>query len=699
MIENRHSDADRMPENQLNSIIEENNLDEFLNYATLSNRSFAVDRDMTLIVDDDPSGVYQVGKGSIVSKKELDIQNRQRYQQIRAYGGLPIPKRPKWNTKMTKVELHEAENTAFLTWRRKLAQLEEAHPDVLLTPFEKNLQVWRQLWRVIERSHVCVQIVDCRNPLTFRNKDIERYLKKLDSDKQNILLLNKADLLSDAQRELWAQYFQKNNVPFLFFSAKFEQEKIANTATEQKRVDNLQFDEIDIEEWENPALNDPTHIFDREELLCFFKSFLKNVNLYQKAVMYQKDQGEPRIMIGMVGFPNVGKSSVINVLTGLKIVSVGSTPGKTKHFQTIPIGQNIMLCDCPGLVFPSISTTKEDMVVDGVLPIDQLREHRPPVALMCRRIPKRVLEIVYGMKIQGKDQYTTTQKLLTAYCKLKGMHTHGGVPNAPAAARVLLKDYVKGKVLYCHPPPGAFEEFHPTAQEDSDEEDDVKKGEEYGEEDDELPPVEKVDGESAIDDDDEDEEEDIEIDEDEGDEEQLDEEYKFNNSSAQVEEDDEDESENLVFSETDHIAQQFNELNVNNEDIELRYLEKKATKKTTKRSRRAKADLASAPFAVEITEDDREILHRVSDLRRHAKNERREIEKAQGKRIQKRTKGGKLKLKYGYQKPSPIQYASPIEAMKQKYIKEKALENVQKKVAAGKDEAGGAGAAGSTPQG
>lgn len=36
------------------------------------------------------------------------------------------------------------------------------------TPFEKNLNVWRQLWRVIERSDVVVQIVDARNPLVFR---------------------------------------------------------------------------------------------------------------------------------------------------------------------------------------------------------------------------------------------------------------------------------------------------------------------------------------------------------------------------------------------------------------------------------------------------------------------------------------------------------------------------------------------------
>lgn len=49
------------------------------------------------------------------------------------------------------------ERTAFLLWRRALAAVEEAER-LVLTPFEKNLEVWRQLWRVVERSHIVVQV-------------------------------------------------------------------------------------------------------------------------------------------------------------------------------------------------------------------------------------------------------------------------------------------------------------------------------------------------------------------------------------------------------------------------------------------------------------------------------------------------------------------------------------------------------------
>ena len=82
--------------------------------------------------------------------------------------------------------------------------------DFLLTPFERNIEVWRQLWRVVERSHLVIQIVDARNPLRFRCKDLEDYVKDVEGSegeagsgpgkRRNMLLINKADLLTAEQR-------------------------------------------------------------------------------------------------------------------------------------------------------------------------------------------------------------------------------------------------------------------------------------------------------------------------------------------------------------------------------------------------------------------------------------------------------------------------------------------------------------------
>lgn len=163
----------------------------------------------------------------------------------------------------------------------------------------------------------------------------------------------------------------------------------------------------------------------------------------------------------MVGYPNVGKSSTINALIGAKKVSVSSTPGKTKHFQTIHLSENVILCDCPGLVFPNFAFTKADLVCNGVLPIDQMREYTGPVGLVTQRIPQRFLEAIYGIQIktrpleEGGSGIPTGEELLRAYARARGFQTQGlGQPDEARASRYVLKDYVNGKLLFVHPPPG-----------------------------------------------------------------------------------------------------------------------------------------------------------------------------------------------------------------------------------------------------
>jgi len=121
-----------------------------------------------------------------------------------------------------------------------------------------------------------------------------------------------------------------------------------------------------------------------------------------------------KLVVGLVGYPNVGKSSTINSLLGEKKVSVSSTPGKTKHFQTINLSDQIILCDCPGLVFPQFATTKADLVCDGVLPIDQLREYTAPVSLVVRRIPKEALEGTYGLNIKASHSEDSSDSPISA---------------------------------------------------------------------------------------------------------------------------------------------------------------------------------------------------------------------------------------------------------------------------------------------
>lgn len=95
---------------------------------------------------------------------------------------------------------------------------------------------------------------------------------------------------------------------------------------------------------------------------------------HQLVDMLQQYSEEKEIEIGLTGYPNVGKSSVINALLGRKKVGVASMPGKTKHFQTLKLTEKITLCDCPGLVFPKVHASKAEMVLNGLYPIDTLKE-------------------------------------------------------------------------------------------------------------------------------------------------------------------------------------------------------------------------------------------------------------------------------------------------------------------------------------
>ena len=171
-------------------------------------------------------------------------------------------------------------------------------------------------------------------------------------------------------------------------------------------------------------------------------------------------QNPRKTTIGLVGYPNVGKSSTINALIGAKKVSVSSTPGKTKHFQTIHLSPDVILCDCPGLVFPNFATTKAELVCNGILPIDQLREFTGPAGLVAHRIPQSFFEALYGVKVrtrpveEGGTGIPTAEEILTAYAIARGFATTGqGQPDQSRAARYILKDYVSGKLLFCHPPP------------------------------------------------------------------------------------------------------------------------------------------------------------------------------------------------------------------------------------------------------
>ncbi|KAI7834963.1 hypothetical protein BX661DRAFT_175851 [Kickxella alabastrina] len=468
---------------KLQSITQQGDLEEFLHTAELAGTEFTAERmNVKIIAANHTANPYLLSADEEAQTLQKHRENSDR---------LKVPRRPAWDSTTTANQLHRDERESFMNWRRQLAMLQDEQ-GLLLTPFERNLEVWRQLWRVLERSHLVVQIVDARNPMLFHSRDLGDYVKEIDPRKRSLLLINKADMLSEAQREAWAAHFVAEGIPYLFFSAKESNEKL-EAEREREEAEKLahemalntvtedQFDEMSaikdaLAEVQRKAAEEVEKI-DPEDA---FEASVRAVNLSDEELRTRvlapaelvsilmrecpkiaNEHSHNKLVIGLVGYPNVGKSSTINALVGSKKVNVGAMPGKTKHFQTIHLTSDVLLCDCPGLVFPTFATTQADMVCNGVLPIDQLREFTGPSGLIAKRLPKWALEAIYGIEIrtrpieEGGSGIPTAEELLTAYAAARGMFKGGeGNPDEARAARVLLKDYVGGKLVYCHSPPG-----------------------------------------------------------------------------------------------------------------------------------------------------------------------------------------------------------------------------------------------------
>jgi len=432
----------------LQSVTEDDTYTDFMNTAEMAGREFDAEKWNVKLLDAQTRQVYIDTSGEAAEVKELTEE--QKY--------LRIPRRPDW-TKLTAEELKEQENQSFLDWRRELAELQES-TNCVVTPYEKNLEFWRQLWRVIERSDLVVQIVDSRHPLLFRSPDLEKYVKEVSPLKKNLLLINKADFLTESQRLTWAEYLSQNNIEFAFFSAITEDDPISEdeeteedaegaiNGTEEASESDEGNDEVNEKNEVNLENTPPpkTAILNCADMLNLFRSF-------------KRHQTE-NITVGFIGYPNVGKSSTINKLLSSKKVRVSETPGKTKHFQTLILEDDVTLCDCPGLVMPSVCNSKAGMVLQGILPIDQLRDHVPVINLLLEHIPGHVLESKYGLVLQeGK---ITCEQILGAYGVLRGFMTSGGRPDMARAARLILKDYVAGKLLYAECPPAGNQAVYHT---------------------------------------------------------------------------------------------------------------------------------------------------------------------------------------------------------------------------------------------
>jgi ribosome biogenesis GTPase A len=317
--------------------------------------------------------------------------------------------------------------------------------------------------------------MDARFPLFHFPPSLYKYIT-VELKKPLILVLNKQDLVDSKVIEGWKLYFAKHYPQhklacfnsFTIFDATINPNKKRKVTSKSRKyassVGRIQlFDAINSFHLTKDGLPihldiDPIPIPPNEE-----EEEEEEEEEDSDSEEEEKEEEESKeennidisssgvITLGTVGHPNVGKSSLINGLFGKKVVSASRTPGHTKHIQTLFLTKQIVLCDCPGLVFPALDRPKALQILCGLFPIAQVREPFSAIRYLAERV---AVEKIYGIQLPDQDEpYWTPYSICEAYAIKRGYYVKRGRPDVHRAGLELLRDCVDGVISISWPPP------------------------------------------------------------------------------------------------------------------------------------------------------------------------------------------------------------------------------------------------------
>jgi len=393
---------------------------------------------------------------------------------------LPHPVRPRWDKGTTASELESQEEAYFKDWCGKTSASIEALGPADVAPFELNLEVWRQLWRVTEQSDVVALIADVRNPTMHIPPSLVHNIVEVQR-KGCVVVLNKCDLVSQAYVSRWKRYLTAK-LPssvgvFEFMSRPVGDElpggeRGAGGVGARRRWIGRRVRQNELEAhsraiakgllqcaldhcaaWrEGQRSKDSQAEDDTAEGLSSSSESLGTESAGDGERHMQSGHGPGgAFALGLLGHPNVGKTSVLNALAGRKAASVSGTAGHTKHLQHIRVDEavheNAFVLDCPGLVFPSVNS-RAHAELHGLLPLAQVRETMSAIRTIAEALP---LPKIFGLKIPDwydDDEPWTPLSVVEAYCeKHRYFIPRSGAPDVHRGGLELLKDTKDGALL------------------------------------------------------------------------------------------------------------------------------------------------------------------------------------------------------------------------------------------------------------
>lgn len=155
-----------------------------------------------------------------------------------------------------------------------------------------------------------------------------------------------------------------------------------------------------------------------------------------------------QISVGLIGYPNVGKSSIVNTLRNKPVCTVAPIAGETKVWQYITLMKRIYLIDCPGIVPPNQQDSDEELLLRGSVRVENVEWPAQYVEAVLRRVQPKHLQRTY--EVSG---YTDSTSFLELLCRKMGRLLKGGEPDLDAVARIVLNDWIRGKIPWFTPPP------------------------------------------------------------------------------------------------------------------------------------------------------------------------------------------------------------------------------------------------------
>uniref|UniRef100_A0AAY4E7N5 Nucleolar GTP-binding protein 2 n=1 Tax=Denticeps clupeoides TaxID=299321 RepID=A0AAY4E7N5_9TELE len=264
----------------------------------------------------------------------------------------------------------------------------------------QSKRIWGELYKVIDSSDVIIQVLDARDPMGTRSKSIETYLKKEKPWKHLIFVLNKCDLIPTWVTKRWVALLS-HDYPTLAFHASL------------------------------------TNSFGKGSLIQLLRQFGK------------LHSDKKQISVGFIGYPNVGKSSVINTLRSKKVCNVAPLAGETKVWQYITLMRRIFLIDCPGVVYPS-EDSETDIVLKGVVQVEKIRNPEDHISAVLDRAKAEYIQKTYRI-----PSWMSAEDFLEKLAFRTGKLLKGGEPDLSTVSKMVLNDWQRGRIPFFVKPPEA----------------------------------------------------------------------------------------------------------------------------------------------------------------------------------------------------------------------------------------------------